>query len=109
MAANVAAAIPDAADPLEESAEAIESPAKSLNGAADATEKAEEGQVDAPLLRAKQTQAAKGSEPISAVTELDVALISADTVKALFEFMHIEEGEEGERKIDGVLASQSSY
>ena len=37
--------------------------------------------------------------------ELDIAFISADTVKALFEFMKIEAGDEGEKKVDGVLAA----
>jgi len=30
-------------------------------------------------------------------------------VKALFEFMKVEAGDEGERNVDGVLAAQSSY
>ena len=78
------------------------------NGAA-----AEEG-GDAPLLRAKQSQA-RGSHLENSVAvdggapaELDIAFISVDTIKSLFDFMHVEAGDEGERNIDQVLAAQSS-
>ena len=90
-----------------ESTPVQESPAKLINQP-DVTESQE---VDtAPLLRAKQTQAQKTSNQAEgADAELDIAFISENTVKALFEFMKVEAGDEGERNVDQVLAAQSSY
>ena len=60
----------------------------------------------APLLRAKQSKAQSVVNPEGGIeAELDIAFISADTVKALFEFMKVEAGDEGEKKVDGVLAA----
>lgn len=61
----------------------------------------------APLLRAKQSKAQSVINPEGGIAEaeLDIAFISADTVKALFEFMKVEAGDEGEKKVDGVLAA----
>ena len=83
------------------------SPAK-LIGQSDNGGETPEEQVDtAPLLRAKQSQAQKQSlaGAAGADTELDIAFISVDTVKALFEFMKVEAGDEGERSVDKVLAA----
>lgn len=35
--------------------------------------------------------------------DLDVNFITAETLRALFDFLSIEEGEEGERKLDSTL------
>ena len=75
---------------------------------------ADDGSIGAPLLRAKQSQQARnyyteGAAGIDGGAEpLDISFISVDTIKALFDFMHVEAGDEGERNIDQVLAAQSS-
>lgn len=78
-----------------------DTPTKSVVNLADEAN-AEDG--GAPLQRAKQqSQALRGSALDGAdltAPELDIAFISGDTVKALFEFMKIEAGEEGEKTID---------
>ena len=60
------------------------------------TDQAEEAEV-------KVNEEAEGAE-----VELDIAFISENTVKALFEFMKVEAGDEGERSLDQVLAAQSN-
>lgn len=82
-------------------------------GAEAAVTQAEESKSGgAPLLRAKQTQAQQRVGALDAVAaaeaELDISFISGDTVKSLFDFLHIEAGEEGERNLDQVLAAQAS-
>ena len=80
-----------------------DTPSKSVVNLADEAN-AEEANSGAPLQRAKQqSQALRGSALEGAdqpAPELDIAFISGDTVKALFEFMKIEAGEEGEKTID---------
>ena len=36
-----------------------------------------------------------------------MSLISVDTVKALFDFLSVEAGDEGERNLDNVLSAQA--
>ena len=98
------------ANPANASADP-ETPSKIDTSIADGTDVVGEEGGGAPLLRAKQSKA-RGSQLENAVggegDELDIAFISADTVKSLFDFMHVEAGDEGERNIDQVLAAQSS-
>lgn len=104
---------PSAANPATASADP-DTPSKIDTIIADGAEAAAQGEDGggAPLLRAKQSQAQRGSQLENAAggegDELDIAFISADTIKSLFDFMHVEAGDEGERNIDQVLAAQSS-
>ena len=54
-----------------------------------------------PLQRAKQNAAAEAED-------LESHFMNVDTVKALFEFLRVEPGDEGERQVDGVLQQQST-
>ena len=38
--------------------------------------------------------------------ELDISFVTVDTIKALFKFMQIDAGDEGEKKIVGILKAQ---